>query len=516
MCPVRYDDYIKRPLAEHSYTEEQIQILSECSQDIWKFMPYVRIVHPDRGRIEFEPYIYQKKILKKLQDNRFVVGLWSRQSGKTTTICAFALWYAIFNADKVVGIASNKQTSAVDILARLKIMYEELPAWLKPGVQEYSKTFVNFDNGSKIMVAATSPDSFRGRTINLLILDEFAFVLKHKAEEFWASNLPTISASDESRVVIISTPNGMFNLFHRIYLQAERKENTFVHVRSTWKDVPGRDKKWASDQKKNLGKQKFAQEYDCEFLGSLATVVDAECLDKLYTETEEPILEQMNHKLKIYETPQPGQVYVIGVDSAKGTGENYSTMQVLKITNIKPIKMEQVASFNDNYIDVYTFAEVVNRTSIYYNTAFIMAENNAEGSTVVTRLWWEYENPGLVNSGSKTKDLGVRADRRSKPRAVLLMKKLLEDYDLKLRDIETIDQLSTFIEKDGKFMGKETPDDLVTGLYWACYFTTTDVMEESFEIKRPDIDDDVWGVLTDMENHVEDWSWLKRTGDMRD
>ena len=145
-----------------------------------------------------------------------------------------------------------------------------------------------------------------------------------------------------------------------------------------------------------------------------------------------------------------------------------------------------------------------------------MAENNAEGSTVVTRLWWEYENPGLVNSGSKTKDLGIRADRRSKPRAVLLMKKLLEDGDLKLRDMETVDQLSTFIEKDGRFMGKETPDDLVTGLYWGTYFSTTDIMEDSFEIKRPDIDDDVWGILSDQIEPVEDWSWLKRTGDMRD
>ncbi|HRR48433.1 MAG TPA: terminase family protein [Bacteroidales bacterium] len=445
-------------------------------------------------------------------EHLFLCGKTMIPTHNTTTVCAYALWYAIFNPDKIVGIASNKQISAIDILSRLKIMYEELPVWLKPGVQEYSKTFVNFDNGSKIMVSATSPDSFRGRTINLLILDEFAFVQKNKAEEFWSSNLPTIAASSESRVVIISTPNGMFNLYHRLYTQAERKENTFVAIKSTWKDVPGRDRKWASDQRKNLGKQKFIQEYECEFLGSTNTVIDSDIIEKLYDKCTRPIVEQANGKLKIYEKPVEKAVYVIGVDTAKGTGENYSTMQVLKIVQVKPIILQQVATFNDNYIDVYTFADIVNRTSIYYNSAFIMAENNAEGSTVVTRLWWEYENPGLVNSGSKTKDLGVRADRRTKPRAVMLMKKLVEDGSLTIVDYDTVDQISTFIEKEGKFFGKDMPDDLITALYWGCYFTTTDMLEESFEIKKTEIEDDVWGVLSDIEPIAEDWSWLSRTG----
>jgi hypothetical protein len=510
--PVRYDDFVKRPLQEYSYSPEEVVELSKCSQDIWQFLKYIKIVHPDRGRINFEPYPYQKKILRILQDERFVIGLWSRQSGKTTTVCAYALWYAAFNEDKTIGIASNKQISAIDILSRLKIMYEELPVWMKPGVQEYSKTFVNFDNGSKIMVAATSPDSFRGRTINLLILDEFAFVQKHKAEEFWASNLPTIAASTESRVVIISTPNGMFNLYHRLYTQAERQENTFIPIRSTWRDVPGRDKKWASDQRKNLGKQKFAQEYDVEFLGSTNTVIDSDVIEGLYDKCVQPVLEQSNGKLKIYEKPIEKATYVIGVDTAKGTGENYSTMQVLKIVQVKPIKLEQVAVFNDNYIDVYTFADIVNRTAIYYNSAFVMAENNAEGSTVVSRLWWEYENPGLVNSGAKMKDLGIRADRRTKPKAVILMKKLVEDGSLSLVDYDTIDQISTFIEKEGKFFGKDMPDDLITSLYWACYFTSLDMLEESFEIKKTEIEDDVWGVLSDIEPVAEDWSWLTNTG----
>lgn len=257
--------------------------------------------------------------------------------------------------------------------------------------------------------------------------------------------------------------------------------------------------------------------HNCDFLGSSNTIIDSECLENLYLQCENPVLIQFNDKFKIYEKPTDKQIYVLGVDTAKGTGENASTIQVLKLVNIKPIRMEQVAVYCCNYTDVYTFAEIVNRVSIYYNNAFIMAENNAEGSTVVTRLWWEYENPGLVNSGSKTKDLGIRADRRSKPRAVLLMKKLIEDGDLKIRDYDTVDQLSTFIEKGGKFGGKEEqPDDLVTALYWGAYFGTTDILEDSFEVKRPEITDDVWGILTDLEMPEEDWSWLKKMPNLRE
>ncbi len=451
------------------------------------------------------------------ENHLFLCGKTMIPTHNTTTVCAYALWYAIFNPDKTIGIASNKQSSAIDILGRLKIMYEELPNWLKPGVTEYSKTFVLFDNGSKIMVSATSPDSFRGRTINLLILDEFAFVQKSKAEEFWASNLPTVTASQESRVVIISTPNGTFNLFHRIYTGAENGENTFVAIRSTWRDVPGRDKKWADEQRRNLGRQRFAQEYECDFLGSTNTVIEPSVIAHLYGKTLEPIRLDFRGKFRMYELPQKDAVYVLGVDTAKGTGENYSCVQVLKITQHKPVMMEQVAVFHDNMVDVYTFADIVNRISIYYNNAYIMAENNAEGSTVVNRLWWEYENPRLVNAGSRIKDLGIRADRKTKPQAVLLWKKLVEDGSLKIVDYRTVDEMSTFVDENGKFFGKEMPDDCVTAMYWGTYFATTELMEESFEIKKPEVVDDVWGVLSDIDPYQEeDWRWLTQSGNFRE
>lgn len=271
---LKYTETIKKPDLPIEYTPEMIIELDKCVDDIWNFLPYVKIIHPDKGIIPYDPYPFQKNILKNLQHNRFNVILASRQSGKSTTISAYVLWYAVFNADKTIGIVSNKQVSAIDIMNRIKRMYQELPSWIKPGVAEWSKTFIKFENGTMIMVSATSEDAFRGRTLNLLCMDEYAFVPKHVADAFWAANYPTISASIDAKIIIVSTPNGMFNTFHTLYSQAERKENEFMHFRSTWKDVPGRDDKWAEKQRRNLGNKKFTQEYACVDGNTLIKIFD--------------------------------------------------------------------------------------------------------------------------------------------------------------------------------------------------------------------------------------------------
>jgi hypothetical protein len=512
---ISYSDVVKKPFVEHEYTVEQVQELGKCAEDIWHFLKYIKIVHPDRGRIRFAPYDYQKKILRMFQKFRFICGLWSRQSGKSTTVAIYALWFSIFNADKTIGIASNKQNSAVDILNRIKLMYEELPDWIKPGVREYSKTFITFDNGSRIIVSATSEDAFRGRTLNLLIMDEFAFVRKNIAEAFWASNYPTISASVDAKICIISTPNGIFNLFHQIYSQAEREENAFKYIRSTWRDVPGRDDEWAAEQLRNLGRTRFNQEFAVEFLGSTNTLIDTIVLETLFTKYSDTYASELGDKLKVYEKPTVGAKYILGVDTATGAGEDFSAIQVLKIINLVPVKCKEVAVYHNNLIDVYNFAEVVHRLSIYYNQAYIMCENNAEGAVVVNNLWWEMENAGLVNSGTKSKDLGMRATRKSKPTYVLYMKRVIESGQLELIDKDTIDELGAFIEENGKFHGKDVNDDLVCALYWSVAIFQMDVLDESAVLKvrnNVDDEDDAWGLLSDSYEYVDDFSWLIRDG----
>ncbi len=308
------------------------------------------------------------------------------------------------------------------------------------------------------------------------------------------------------------TPNGMWNLFHKIYSEAEHCENTFIPLKFTWRDVPGRDKAWADEQRKNLGKVKFAQEQLVEFLGSTSTVIDPNVLEILISRIEEPKFTELNGKLLIYEKPTHDNTYVIGTDTAKGTGENYSVLQILKLISLKPLKFEQVAIYRSNTIDVYSFADVINRLSYYYNNAFIMCENNSEGSAIVNRIWWEHENPNLVNSGTKTVDLGVRANKTTKPKAVLLLKKLIEDGDLILKDKDTVKELSSYIEENGKYKGKDTNDDCVSALYWAVYIVEMGILEHyhinAMEEKIKESGDDSWGILSDIEIPEEDFRWL--------
>lgn len=509
------DDYVKKAHAEHEYTTEQVQELVKSSEDCLHFVrKYVKIVTNDEGVILFNPYDYQVDLLNKFEKHRFSINLLSRQSGKTTIVAAYALWFAIFNDNKNIGIASNKEASAKSFLARLKYMYELLPAWIKPGVVKWAEKSVKFDNGTQIQVAATSKDAFRGEPMSLVLLDEFAFVdPSWKADEFWASNYPTISASKTAKIIIISTPNGMYNKFHDLYINAVNKKNTFVHTKYDWKSVPGRDKAWAKEQLANLGRIKFNQEFGCEFIGSSHTLLDPDTIEELLARPfVDPNFLDMQGRFRIYEKPKPGCNYVIGNDVAKGTGEHASVTQVLKVVSVQPLKLVQVAVFDSNMTDVYQFAKIVNRISYYYNNAYIMVENNAEGSTVVTQLWWEYENENLINEGQKATKLGIRATKSTKPKAVLLMKKLIEDGQIDLVDIVTIRQLTGFEDKgNGKFAGDKLGDDTVSALYWACYFFEMDIMDEKYTFDEKEEEDDAWGVLSDVEDYAEeDWSWLTK------
>jgi hypothetical protein len=510
---IRYDDYVKRPNAELEYTPDQIEELIKCRDDIIYFVTnYVKIVTLDFGEKLFEPYDYQLETIKHLNENRFFIGLWARQSGKTTVVAAYALWYAIFHDDKNVGIVSNKESSAKRILDLVKRMYENLPVWLKPGVTEYQKTSVTYDNGTTMIISATTSDAFRGWPMNMVICDEFAFVPANQAEEFWAANYPTISSSRKSKLIIISTPNGMFNIFHRIWTQALSQDNSFFPFKVIWDQVPGRDQEWAKQEIANLGIMAFNQEYACKFIGSTNTVIHPECLRTLMSMDEPCVFYDLMDRLRVWEKPKEGGEYILGVDPAKGTGENYSAIQILRINSVSPIDLDQVAVFQDNLTDVYEFSNIVNKLSYYYNNAWILCENNGEGAAVITQLWHTLENENLVNSGSKEASLGIRSQKNTKPKAVLLMKKLIEDGSVTLRDRETIEELGSFIEEKNKFFGKDKPDDLVCALFWGTYLFEMNILDEEFTFKESQMDEnDAWGILSDIEDDIDDWSWLTKS-----
>ena len=507
-----YNEQVKRPQEEHEYTIEQIKDLKKCSEDIFYFLKYIKIIHPDKGRIVFDPYEYQKKLFELLVEERFVACLMARQMGKSLSVGAYALWYSLFNSDKVIGIVSNKESSAIDFLSRIKIMYEELPSWLKCGVVEYNKKTIIFENGTIIVAGATSKNAFRGKTANIIISDELAFVEGDKAEDFYMSNYPTISVSQQGKFIAISTPNGIGGLFYELYTGAEKGRNEFAHYKVDWREHPDRDEEWARIQLSNIGQRRFDQEYNISFLGSASTIIEKDKLLELENQDlPDPVNIGINGNLTIYEKPETGFNYILGTDPSKGTGEHDACIQVLKILSIKPFKTKQVAVFKDNNTDTHTFAYILHNLSTQYNNGYCMVENNGEGSAVIQTLWWEIENENLVCEGSKESKLGIRATKKTKPIAVLLMKKLIEDNCVELVDFDTIKQLTAFVDKgNNRFMGDGFPDDLVSALYWGLYFMKFDLLEESTGfIRNKNLDDDVWNFLSDKDEE-EGYEILQR------
>lgn len=503
---------VKKTGVEYDYTPEEIKELVKCKKDIFYFLKYVKIVHPDKGLVVFEPWDYQIDLLSLILNNRFSISLVARQQGKSILVSTYLLWYSIFNKNKTCGVVSNNEAGAIDILDRIKIIYEELPDFLKPGIVEYNKKTITFENGSKVMAKATSSDSFRGRTLNICVCDEFAFVdPPWKADEFFTSNWPTISASKKSKFIIISTARGIGNIFHKIYTEAESGANTFKHFFADWRAHPDRDEEWAAEQRKNLGERRFKQEFECSFLGSGSTLINEESLRRLLNQPNiEPTGLLKNGKFRVYESPVNGTSYITAVDVSKGTGGDYSVIQVLKIISSNPVKLKQVAVFEDNTIDVYNFSSVVNDISVYYNNAYAMIENNAEGNTVVSEVWWKYEYDNLISEGTKASSLGIRATVKTKPKAAMLLKKMIEDESIELVDYRTIQQLLTFNDLGNNKFGAATGqhDDLVTSLYWGTYFFTFDILNEEVKLFEKKDEDDCWYVLHDndvMDDQMDDF-----------
>ena len=398
-------------------------------------------------------------------------------------------------------------------IIQAKDIVEGMEIWTKDGLERVISISKELKSNFEVIdVVNSESNSFYVNDINSHNCDEFAFVQKNIAEDFWNSNYPTISSSKESKVIIISTPNGGNNLFYRLYHEAERGINAFKHKKITWREVPGRDDEWANTQLKNMTAEQFAQEFNCEFiLGNVNTLVNTLSLDKLSRMVQtNPFLIELQGRLRIYERPESGASYIIGVDPAKGTGLHDSAVQIMKIVKEdKKVSLEQVATFQDNRTQPYTLAEITSRLSIYYNNALIMCENNGEGSAVIQHLWWTFENPNLYNTGSKEKSLGIRATRTSKQKAVLDMKKMAENDQLIIRDNNTFTELTEFIEdENGQFHGREGfPDDLVSALYWACYAMELDIHDEDLNIytNEEDEEDDVWGLLSDVNPRTEEY-----------
>ena len=386
-------NYLGNPLlkAAHVQVEYDENTLKEyvvCAKDPIHFARnYVKIVHVDRGLVNFDLYDYQEEMVNTFHLNRFVICKMPRQTGKSTTIVSYLLHYALFNEQSNIAILANKGSTAREILDRLKTAYENLPQWLQQGVVVWNRGNIELENGSKVMAASTSSSAVRGSSFNIIFMDEFAHIDPPAlAEQFFTSVYPTISSGKTTKVFIVSTPKGL-NMFYKMWIDAEEGRSDYVPIDVHWSQVPGRDEIWKEETIRNTSEHQFAQEYECEFIGSTNTLINA---SKLRTMAyKKPI--QVKGCLNVYEDVQITHSYVCIVDTARGRGQDFSAFSIIDISKFPYI---QVAKFRDPNISPMVFPSVIQNVSEYYNKAYILVETNDIGSQVADILHHElmYEN----------------------------------------------------------------------------------------------------------------------------
>lgn len=460
---------VKRDGVQQKFTEEEISEYLKCMKDpVYFAKTYVKVISLDRGLVAFEPYPYQDRMFRHFNENRFSIVLACRQSGKSISSVIYLLWFALFSPDKTIAILANKAATAREMLARVTLALENLPFFLQPGCQALNKGSIEFSNNSRIIASATSGSSIRGLSVNLLFMDEFAFV--ENATTFYTSTYPVISSGKSSRVIITSTANGVGNQFHKIWEGAVQGVNEFKPFRVDWWDVPGRDENWKKQTVANTSELQFEQEFGNSFHGTGNTLINAETL--LGMKATAPIYRQNN--VCVYEKPISDHNYVMCVDVAKGRNQDYSTFSIIDVT-AKPFK--QVATFRDASVSPLIFPDTIYKYAKTYNNAYIIVENNDQGSVVCNALYYdlEYENM-FVESTVSNGSIGLTTTKKTKRIGCSNLKDLIEGKKLQIQDADTIAELSTFIAEGQSYEASEgNHDDTVMALVVFAWFAATDL-----------------------------------------
>ena len=491
-----------------NFTQENILEFMKCKDDpVYFARKYIKIVSLDSGLIPFGLYDFQEKLIRNFHESRFNICKMPRQTGKSTTCVSYLLHYAVFNDNVNIAILANKASTARDLLGRLQLAYENLPKWMQQGIIAWNKGSLELENGSKISANSTSSSAVRGGSYNVIFLDEFAFIPNHIADDFFASVYPTISSGQSTKVLIVSTPRGM-NHFYRMWHDSERGKNEYVPTEVHWSEVPGRDEAWREQTIANTSEQQFKVEFECEFLGSVNTLINPAKLKNLVYEN--PI--NKNAGLDIHENPIKNHQYLITVDVARGLGNDYSAFIVVDITSF-PYNI--VAKYKNNEIKPMLFPSVIYDVAKGYNDAFLLVEVNDIGDQVASIIHYDLEYDNLLMasmrgragqvvgtgfSGKKTQ-LGVRTTAAVKKLGCSNLKTLLEDDKILVKDYEIISELTTFSQKHNSFEAEEgCNDDLAMCLVlfaWLVaqdYFkemTDNDIRKRLYEEQRNQIEQDM-------------------------
>ena len=516
---------LKKANIQIDFSQEEIQEVVRCSKDIVYFCEkYQKIISIDEGLMPFEPYDYQKNIMHTVNENRFVICKMPRQTGKTTTMVAVMLHYALFNPDFNIAILANKAATAREILGRLQLAYENLPWFLQQGIVEWNKGSIILENGSKIFASSTSASAIRGMSINLVYLDEFAFVPSTVQDEFFSSVYPTISSGRSSRVLITSTPNGM-NMFYKLWHDAEKGFNDYATVSVNWWDVPGRDEAWKEQTIRNTSEKQFAVEFECEFLGSSDTLIDAHKLRHLVFEN--PL--EHNENLKIFAKPEPERIYTLTADTSRGVGNDYSAFVVFDVTEV-PYKV--VATYRSNTIAPVLYPKAIYNAARAYNNAQVLIEINDIGQQVADILHNDLEYESIISAqwkgragqivgggfGGGDSQLGIRTTPAMKRVGCAMLKTIVENDRMIINDFDILSELTTFVanKRGTNFEAEQGQnDDLAMCLVFFAWLTNQsyfkeltdiDIRKNLYELNQQAIEDQLvpFGIIDD-GNVDDEW-----------
>lgn len=474
---------VKRDGVIQNFTPHEIHEYMQCMKDPSYFArKYCKVISLDRGLVPFDLYPYQEKMFDHFNKNRFNIVLACRQSGKSISSVAYLLWFALFNPEKTIAVLANKGATAREMLARITLMLENLPFFLQPGTKALNKGSIEFSNNSRIIAAATSGSSIRGMSVNLLYLDEFAFV--ERASEFYTSTYPVVSSGKDTKVIITSTANGIGNMFHKIWEGAVQGTNEYKPFRVDWWDVPGRDEKWKQQTISNTSQLQFDQEFGNTFFGTGDTLISSHILLEQKAEEYKSYLE--GGSLLIYNEPIKNHNYVMTVDVSKGRGQDYSTFNVIDIS-VRPFK--QVAVYRNNTISPILFPNIIYKYAKVYNEAYVIVESNDQGSVVVNGLYYDLEYENLhMESMIRTDRIGVEMNKKVKRIGCSAIKDIIENRKLHIVDPETILEMSTFTARGVSYEASEgNHDDLMMNLVMFGYFATGRNFEELTTVNLKDM-----------------------------
>lgn len=500
---------VKRDGVAEEWDKKKLREYKKCMDNPSYFCKkYVKVVHLDKGLVPFKLYDYQEEMFEHFNDNRFSIVLACRQSGKSISSVGYLLWYALFHPEKTIAILANKGATAREMLSRVTLMLENLPFFLQPGCKALNKGSLEFSNNSRIIAAATSGSSIRGMSVNLLFLDEFAFV--ENAAEFYTSTYPVISSGKDTKVIITSTANGIGNTYQKLWEGAVQKVNEYKPFRVDWWDVPGRDDKWKAQTIANTSQLQFDQEFGNTFFGTGNTLIEGQVL--LDLRAREPIRRLEGGDLLVYEDTIEDHQYIMTVDVCQGRGQDYSTFNVIDVS-VQPFK--QVCTYRNNRISPILYPNMIYKYATAYNEAYVVVENNDQGMVVCVGLYQdlEYENIHL-ESAIKADAIGIRMDRKVKRIGCSSIKDIIENHKLDIVDENTIMEISTFVSKGQSFEASDgNHDDLMMNLVMFGYFVSTssfgdmtdvDIKQMLFDQRMKEIEDDVppFGIIDDGSDYI--------------